>query len=174
MPCVFEFSFCYNICVINNNFKSILYTECIIMWHKYKQISFITCQPSINHLENSKLGHLSGVTYLCLPQKEQGVIARLLWSYALSVQVQILWTAHYLLLELNKYSKMRSSPRVDLLLEERPAKLQLEWIQVGFLTTRHHKAKFCSGGQKCKEEKDSARKVQKGSTLWVWLMLRAS
>lgn len=44
------------------------------MWHKYKQISFITCQPSINHLENSKLGRLSGVTYLCLPQKEQGAI----------------------------------------------------------------------------------------------------
>lgn len=66
----FEFSFCYNICVINNNFKSILYTEYIIMWHKYKQISFITCQPSINHLENSKLGRLSGVTYLPLSPSE--------------------------------------------------------------------------------------------------------
>lgn len=65
-PLCFEFSFSYNICAINNNFKSILHTECIIMWHKYKQISFITCQPSINHLENSKLGCLSAVTYLPL------------------------------------------------------------------------------------------------------------
>lgn len=65
-----HFSLClqfllYYLCEINNHSRA-YYKEYIIMWHKYKQISFITYQPSISHLENSELGCLSGVTHLPL------------------------------------------------------------------------------------------------------------
>lgn len=66
---------------------------------------------------------------------------------------------------------MRSSTRVVFLFRERPAKLQLQWIQVRSLTTQHHRANFCTGKQtitttttKCGEEQDSAQRVERGKS----------
>lgn len=65
---------------------------------------------------------------------------------------------------------MRSSTRAVFLFRETPAKLQLQWIQVRFLTSQHHRANFCTGKQtittttKCAEEQDSAQRVERGKS----------